>query len=291
MEPDFRFRFVPAPDDLALYINTLFAFETDQDRFDDILPAYSAQLIAFGTGEARMQLGPDNIARSNEAFFLAPMQHAAVFTMAGPVRACGVSLTAHGWAAIAGLPVDLFGHRKLEAAEVLGAELARAVASAGRGFSSGSLEASAACAAMADVVRKALRPVKPSHTRFIAATLDWLGSSLSPDIADLVAATGMSSRQIQRLSRRFFGKPPSGLVRRYRAIRAATILSQPDLRDQHLAEVLSAFFDQAHMIRDIRLFTGRTPSALGADAPSLTADTLGPDGYGLVDLFGAEPNP
>lgn len=287
MEPKFRFSFMPAPDDLALYINTLFSFETDERRFDDILPAYSAQLIAFGRGEARMRLAQEEVACSSAAFFLSPMQSAAAFAMEGPVRACGVSLTAHGWAALAGLPVDRYGHRKIEASDILGTGPAANVAEAGLGFAEGRLQPSEACEILAGVVRQALRRVKSSHTAFITATLDWLGSSLSPDIAGLVASTGLSPRQIQRLAKRFFGKPPTGLVRRYRAIRAATVLSQPGLHKDHLLEVESAFFDQAHMIRDIRLFTGRTPTALEAEK-SLTSDTLGPEGYGLVDLFGSD---
>ncbi|UIP07270.1 helix-turn-helix domain-containing protein [Erythrobacter sp. SDW2] len=286
MEPKFRFRFIAAPADLAPYVNTLFVFETDEARLDDILPAYSAQMIAFGSGEARMQFAPGEVARSSPAFLVAPMQEAAPFAMAGPVRACGVSLTAEGWAAVAGLPVDKFGHRKMDAAEVLSRDLAEALEKAGADFAAGHIDAEAACEMLAGIVRKAVQPILPAHSEFIAAMIAWLGSSFSPDLPELLAKTGLSERQVQRLSKRYFGKPPARLVRRYRAIRAATFLSQPDLRQQYQDEVTGAFFDQAHMIREIRLFTGRTPNKLGTES-SVTSDTLGPDGYGMIDLFGA----
>ncbi|WP_435419084.1 helix-turn-helix domain-containing protein [Parerythrobacter aurantius] len=287
MDPAFRFRFIAAPADLARYINTLYVFETDEARFDDILPAYSAQIMAFGQGEARMQFAPDKVERSSEAFVIAPMQEAAPFSMAGPVRCCGVSLTVFGWAALAGLPVDRHGHRKFEADALLGEAPAARIAQTGRALAEGTLDSEAACAQLADVVRGALKPIKPAHLRFIAATLDWLAADLSPAVPDLVKATGLSDRQVQRLTKRYFGKPPLGLIRRYRAIRAATLLSQMDLRAQFHDEVLEAFFDQAHMIREIRLFTGRTPKILEQSEASVAADTLAPEGYGVVDLFGA----
>ncbi|WP_284123936.1 helix-turn-helix domain-containing protein [Parerythrobacter aestuarii] len=286
MESRFRFKFVAAPEDLAPYINTLFVFTTDEAQLDDVLPAYSAQLIAFGCGKARMQFDDDYVAESSQAFFVTPMQRAASFSMAGPVRACGVSLTAMGWAALARLPVDEFGHRKMDVVEVLGTEAAQAVADAGRSFSEGHRDAAQTCAAMAEIVRSSLTPLRPEQADFITATMEWLGTGFTPDLAVLVEKTGLSERQIQRLCRRFFGKPPTALVKRYRAIRAATMLSQPDLRESFRDEVMAAFFDQAHMIRDIRHFTGRTPRHLANGAANVTSDTLGPEGYGVVDLFG-----
>lgn len=286
MEPKFRFRFIAAPADLSPYVNTLFVFETDEARLDDILPAYSAQMIAFGSGEARMQFGHGPVERSSPAFFVTPMQEAAPFAMAGPVRACGVSLTAEGWAAVSGLPVDKFGHRKMDAAEVLPRDLAEALEKAGADLANGHCNAEDACESLVGVMRKAAKPILPTHSAFIAAMLAWLGSSFSPHLAELLAKTGLSERQVQRLSNRYFGKPPARVVRRYRAIRAATFLSQPDLRQQYQDEVTAAFFDQAHMIREIRLFTGRTPSKLGTET-SVTSDTLAPEGYGVIDLFGA----
>lgn len=286
MEPKFRFRFIAAPADLAPYVNTLFVFETDEERLDDILPAYSAQMIAFGCGEARMQFAPDRVGRSSPAFFVTPMQQAAPFSMIGPLRACGASLTAEGWAAVAGLPVDRYGHRKMEAGDVVGPELAAGLATTGHDFAAGRCDAEQACARLADILRHAVKPLLAGHSAFIKETLAWLGADFSPHLSDLLARTGLSERQVQRLSNRHFGQPPARLVRRYRAIRAATFLSQPDLRAQFQDQVIGAFFDQAHMIREIRLFTGRTPSRLGSEA-SVTSDTLGPEGYGVIDLFGA----
>ena len=76
-------------------------------------------------------------------------------------------------------------------------------------------------------------------------------------------------------------------VRRYRAVRAATLLSMPQLPDEIEAEIREAFYDQAHLIKEIRFFTGRTPKRLQPNSGSTINDMLGPDGYSSVSLFGA----
>ena len=69
--------------------------------------------------------------------------------------------------------------------------------------------------------------------------------------------------------------------------RAATLLAMPQLPEEIEAEIREAFYDQAHLIKEIRFFTGRTPKRLQPAAGSPINDMLGPDGYGSVNLFGS----
>ncbi len=73
---------------------------------------------------------------------------------------------------------------------------------------------------------------------------------------------GYSARQVQRLVERYFGLTPRALARKYRALRAAALLSAPQLSVEDEAEIGAAFFDQPHMIREIAHFVGRTPARL-----------------------------
>ena len=53
-----------------------------------------------------------------------------------------------------------------------------------------------------------------------------------------------------------------------RAVRAAELLTNPELTDEGAAEIAEAFHDQPHMIREIRKYSGYTPSQLrNADEP------------------------
>ena len=106
----------------------------------------------------------------------------------------------------------------------------------------------------------------------MATVGEWLAHSLAPDVADLQARCGLSTRQVQRLTDRYFGLPPTALARKYRALRAAVLLSRPDLTADDIAAVEDHFYDQPHMIREIRLFAGRTPARIAdPDTPFLSA--------------------
>ena len=136
------------------------------------------------------------------------------------------------------------------------------------------------------MLRQRLTPLPTSHAQLVDATYEGLSSSFNPASELLYKKLALSKRQVQRLVKRFFGLPPSRLKRRYRAIRAASLLSDPNLGRADLSELLDSFYDQSHMIREIREFTGRTPRLLSDAKNSVVADMLGPDGYGIVDLFG-----
>ena len=50
------------------------------------------------------------------------------------------------------------------------------------------------------------------------------------------------------------------------------LLSRPDLTPDEIAAVEDHFYDQPHMIREIRLFAGRTPARIAdPDTPFLSA--------------------
>nr|WP_247713755.1 helix-turn-helix domain-containing protein [Qipengyuania sphaerica] len=148
------------------------------------------------------------------------------------------------------------------------------------------MDEGAALEELAAIVREGISQLSERHLQVIDRTLEWLSSSLKPEIANLLDKLPYSERQVQRLVTRFFGQPPVRLIRRYRAIRAATLLAMPELSPKLEAEIREAFYDQAHMIKEIRHFTGRTPRRLQPKVDSVVKATLGEPGYGSVDLFG-----
>lgn len=113
------------------------------------------------------------------------------------------------------------------------------------------------------MVGQRLQQVSHHHEVVIEQTIGWLGSSLNPLLDDLFDGLEYSRRQSERLVERYFGLPPAALARKFRAVRAAALLSDGNLSDEAEAEIASAFVDQSHMIREIRHFCGYTPSRLG----------------------------
>ena len=131
---------------------------------------------------------------------------------------------------------------------------------------------------IAGIMRSCRSRLTPSHVRVVEKVMDWLASDLSPPISDLYNDVGVSQRTVQRVTRRYFGVSPRHLVKRFRAIRAAMLLANPDLPQAMRDAIIDAYFDQAHLIRDIRRYTGRTPTRLSDG--SIFGDMLDPQAHG-----------
>ena len=282
----YSFQFVEAPADLRPYCNSLYIFRAAAPGFDDWLPAYSGQLAIVTKGTAEMTFEKGRKGRTGEVVLMGPLLKARQFRINGPMLMLGVSLNFRGWAALTGLPVNENHDDFLPPEKALAPALLQRLAALPDAIRSGALDESAALDEMASVVRAGLHELSVRHVQVIDTTLEWLSSSFKPDINVLQDKLPYSERQVQRLVTRFFGQPPVRLIRRYRAVRAATLLSLPELPLELEAEIRDAFYDQAHMIKEIRAFTGRTPRRLEKSTDTPVKDMLGPDGYSSVDLFG-----
>ena len=116
-------------------------------------------------------------------------------------------------------------------------------------------------AAAADkILRPAIKNADPEILEFTRMVDGWLASGISPDINDLHNLTDFSDRQLTRKVKHYYGLPPKYLARKYRALRAARTLIEADADE--VDYLRDAFYDQSHMIRELKLFTGTTPAKL-----------------------------
>ena len=285
-ENSVNFEWVAAPDGLTPYLNSLYILRTGDEKVVDMMPAYSGQLVLTLRGGAIMRFAEGEPARSIPAFLQCPLLQAHEFEIESHTVMLGVSLNFRGWAAFTGLQVDEYSDRAVPVDDVLPEQIAGAMLDLVGRAASGTTSERNALDELAGIVESGLKPLPERHLQVIDRTLEWLSSSLKPEIADLQERLPYSERQVQRLVTKFFGQPPVRLIRRYRAIRAATLLSMPNLPPPLEADLRDAFYDQAHMIKEIRHFTGRTPRRLQPKEKSVVKETLGEPGYGSVDLFG-----
>ena len=166
-----------------------------------------------------------------------------------------------------GLPADEYANRLIDARTVLGdisVETAAKMAKMDR------IEDMAALMTVRSE-RFSGEMAKVPHW-FIRAVDRWLEASLSPDIKDLEAATNLSRRQIERLTRQMYGSPPKLLVRKYRALRTANLIARGEGEWQDFID--QGFYDQSHCIREMKEFIGITPSAIRDHASRLTTRTF-----------------
>lgn len=80
-------------------------------------------------------------------------------------------------------------------------------------------------------------------------------------ISSLAESVGLSSRQLERLFKERVGLSPKQLCRglRFKNLFKLLAASSPD--SSALAAIDCGYFDQAHMIRDFKYYTGLTPAA------------------------------
>lgn len=260
----------PPPAALAPYITTFFRMRCDERAIRDVQPSSIGLMAAMARGSGRMRFLDGRIEPSHRFTLQTPTSAAATFEVDGPWRLFGATLAPLGWAALTGLCATRHGNRLYDGDQVLGPTLAEAAAAVADEFDR--LSPEAMVARFSAAILASLRPIRPIHARFVRIVSEWLAQSITPDVADLEARCGYGARQIQRLTDRYFGLPPTALARKYRALRAAVLLSRPSLSPDEIAAVQDQFYDQPHMIREMRLFAGRTPARIAdPDTPFLSA--------------------
>lgn len=278
--PDIEY-LAPSPD-MAHIINSLFVLRLDAERLDDCLPAYSAQFFSFVQGRGEVHFPQGDVGVSTDFTLNAPMLRAAPMVLYGPVCNVGASFTPLGWAAFSGLAADKVHDTSFCATTLIEPVHLAPLEEALEQCRAGALTPHQYARSLEDMIRQVYaisgRAVRSDHSALVLAIHAWLDSELSPPVARLYDSVDLGPRQVQRLCRRYFGVPPAQLLKRFRAIRAAMLLAHEDLSEELRDEVLSAYFDQAHLIHDIRRYTGRTPKVLAQEV--MAQNMLDPEGHG-----------
>lgn len=269
---------IAPPADAAALVHTFYTIETGEGRVEEAVPAYSAQLLVMVRGKVHFTFEGGTTGESSTVFVNAPQMHSARAVLEGPVLQIGASLTHTAWQKLSNLPADEVHDRLLPAEAVLSADQISAIKTAAAACRAGQITPEEMCTALTEVIAAAPHPVKPDHVAVVEAIGHWLASSFDPVLADLYAGFDISPRQVQRICRRFFGVAPAQVAKRFRALRAAMLLSQPGISRELHDQLMATYFDQAHLIRDIRRYTGRTPSQFGGE--TLADELLDPDGHG-----------
>lgn len=121
-------------------------------------------------------------------------------------------------------------------------------------------EASLACTSRDDLAHPLSQREEARLAPFMRRIDRWLGMHPVPSLDALLAATGLSRRHVERKCKALYGMSPKTLARKVRALRAAASIARTsDLRDDFFAY---GFYDQPHMIREVKHFTGMTPGQI-----------------------------
>lgn len=274
----FRTKMIAPPADAAGLVNTFYIIETGSERIEEAIPAYAAQLLVMVRGQVNFTFADGSTGQSSTVFVNGPQMRSARAVLEGPVLQIGASLTHTAWQRLANMPADKVHDQLIPAEAVLTADQIAALEAAATACREGRIPPEALCAHMTQVIAAGRHPLNSDQVAVVDAILRWLASGFDPALADLHASVSVSPRQLQRICRRFFGVPPAQVLKRFRALRAAMLLSQPGISQEVHDQLMATFFDQAHLIRDIRRYAGRTPTQFRR--VSLAGELLDPAGHG-----------
>ena len=248
------------PADLRPWIGLFYRFRSSAPAFDGVEHLRRGQFrfrLSGGSGSYRFADGVEESAAA--CHLVAPSEDAIHGRATGPVLAFGMGLTPAGWDAL--VPDGHARGRVIDATELWG-EPVHAAALA-LGFAP---DVHAMVAIAAPLIRR-LVGQDPALSAFIQTVDEWLAADPSPALSALVARTGLSRRQVERRCNAIYGAPPKLIARRHRALRAAAALASGTGAHRLL---LDGFYDQSHLIREVKEFTGLTPGRLRADPGLLT---------------------
>jgi len=258
----------PPRQSIGAYASFFYEFQSFTDRFDDVDRADYAQLrFILGGTNGRFDFIDGHSQRMPEAYVVGPTTGNTRVSGDGNIHLFGVGLLPAGWAAMMPMDASNAVNRVFDATEIFGAIIPRTHAALRRAATP-----EARLMIGNDLIENLIGHENRAALVFTRLVDSWLTATLSPDVDDLVRASGLSRRQVERNCNRFYGAPPKMLARKYRATRAAVKLARGEADEGDL--IANGFYDQSHFIRELKRFTGLTPTTLKEKLPVLSQLTL-----------------
>ena len=265
----FSLRYFSPAAPLRSWVSSYYLFEADVPFLTDTLRAELPQVRFVFQGSGQFSFGGGPVVPLPPAALCGPTDVAVRFDAVGPIRIFGAGLLPAGWAALVGAGANELANQLADLEDVAGPVARTALMRLGEARSHRDMVAAADAFFLLLSMQSKAPPLW-----FTRAADSWLSGSVDPDVNVLIAATGMSARQIERLMQRVYGASPKLLARKYRTLQAAVRLGlDPDAGWEAAAS--GAFYDQSHFIREFKTFVGMTPSSFVAkDSPWLARLTI-----------------
>ncbi len=235
------------------YVRAYYYFATDVASVQPLCAELgNIRVLLDGSGDLYMP-GADTPTRITSTFLIGPTMGAYTMHADAGTRVFGVGIRPRGW-------VKLFSINAFEAADKVFdlSDVARRVAGTALDevHKAGDVRE---MAAICDRYFAALLGRRAKRrTPYPQAIEDWLLHDETLDLDRLMAMTGVSRRQTERLAKMHFGASPKLLQRKYRALRAADTIRAGQSPWQDAAG--PGYYDQSHFIKEFKTFIGVTPA-------------------------------
>lgn len=253
---------------LRYYFGSIYRFATNTQYYRDMTRADMPQLRFMVSGHGYYEFFDGKAQSTPEVCMVGPTMGATRFMLESCAEVYGVSVLPLGWLALCGEDASLYTDTVCDVVGKLGEAfqivLQRLRAEPDRDIAAAELWA---------FLESQLRSVSDQMVTLVSAIDEWLSEADSPQIEDIIAATGLSPRQLARYTNKLYGAPPKLLARKYRALRCA---SQIVIDKKNWTELCDEgnFYDQSHFIREIKQFLGHTPHQLLHDPTAVARLTV-----------------
>ncbi len=259
------------PEALAPYIARFYVFEADLpadfEIIDDLV-GETAFVRIINDGEWHAELEPGVWHSEGPAIFFGANTKPFRVKVRGAFSICGFAIRPSGWKALmneshAGLINQMFPMDQLWTRQITERMMDQVILAA---------DDAALIAAMSEAVTARLDQIgRHSIDPAMAIFEDIARTDSTCRIDDAAEKLGLSVRQMERRCSDSFGASPKTILRRSRFLdMAAAMRGFSSASEAELAAL--RYFDQSHLNREFRRFTGMTPGAFGrAFTPLLTA--------------------
>jgi AraC-like DNA-binding protein len=266
-----RLRYFAPPEHLRAYLGALYIFTVTADHYADVTRADVPQLRFMIEGGGHYHFQDGTVMETPPVCLLGPTMGATRFALDRPAHVLGVSLLPAGWVALLGGDASVMADRLSDPVAQRGGEHSFLLQQL-RGMTDVEEMAGRVFEVLAEQVALA-PPLPPGVWHMLEAIDGWLMGEGSPRIEALAEATGLSTRQLARLCNRYYGAPPKLLARKYRALRCSARIAL-DREDWQTLCDDGVFYDQSHLIREIKHFIGFTPHQLLTEPSAVAQLTL-----------------
>ena len=268
-EHDIRY-FLPPPA-LAPYINLFYIFRSQSDLIRDVQPASAGHVMFFLNGHGEVRFIDGIVQPSHEISLIGPSTSAMQYIVKGPIHFVAFTFNPAGYSALTRHKAARGLNKLVNATSVLGGCFADALTPIKALYGDGDNpdNDSKMVDALAAFLTGRFQPLKPNPAAAINMLFDALEENLDIDLSDFYQDLPIAQRQMQRFCKDYLGSPPKYLIRKFRAVRAAMLLGDRQCTQETREHVQNHFYDQSHMIREISLFSGRTPKYLSGDSTPL----------------------
>ncbi len=253
--------------DLAPYIRRFYVFEAplpDGAVIEDFLLAETAFVRCLIRGDWAAETSPGQWNTAGNVVFFGANSRPLRVRVKGGFAVTGFAIRPRGWHALFSEPHNLLSDKMLPLQQMWG-ELADTMFAG----VAAATDDTAQLAAMESALRGRIALIRAPEIDMQMAQFEAIARTDSTiRVEDAAQDVGLSMRQLERRCLATFGLTPKSILRRSRFLDSATAFRGFSSPNECELDALR-YFDQSHMNREFRRYTGMTPRTFAKTATPL----------------------